>query len=102
MHAMMEDMLSFTVRMMFLPEDREDIASTLRALTAASRQEPGCISYIAHQVESAPDTILIYEQYRDSAALDAHKASAHFAKYATGVLYQKMQAREVEHLIALS
>jgi quinol monooxygenase YgiN len=95
-------MLSFTVRMTFLPEDREEIASVLVPLTAASRQEPGCISYIAHQVESASDTIVIYEQYQNFAALDAHKASAHFAKYATGVLYQKMQKREVEHLIALS
>jgi quinol monooxygenase YgiN len=94
-------MLSFTVRMTFAPQDRAEIAATLRSLTAASREEPGCISYIAHQVESTPDTILIYEQYRGQAALDAHKDSPHFAKYATGVLYQKMLAREVENLIAL-
>ncbi len=95
-------MLSFTVRMTFAPEDRAEIANALRTLTAQSREEPGCLTYIAHQVESAPDTIVIYEQYRDEAALDAHKASPHFAKYATGVLYQKMLTREVENLIALS
>jgi quinol monooxygenase YgiN len=95
-------MLSFTVRMTFPPEDRAAIAVALRALTAASREEPGCITYIPHQVESARDTILIYEQYTNHAALEAHKATPHFAKYATGVLYQKMQTREVENLIALS
>jgi quinol monooxygenase YgiN len=94
-------LISFTVRMSFPPEEREAIADALRHLTAASRQEPGCISYIAHQVQSAPDTVLIYEQYKDEAALDAHKESAHFQRYAAGVLYQKMTQRDVEQLIAL-
>ena len=94
-------LLSFTVRMTFAPEDRAEIAEALRALTAASRTEPGCISYIAHQVEAAPNTILIYEQYTGHAAVEAHKASPHFRKYASGMLYQKMLRREVEDLIAL-
>ena len=59
-------MISFTVRMTFRPEDREDIATILRELTAASRQEPGCISYIAHRVESDPDTIVILPDLDDN------------------------------------
>jgi quinol monooxygenase YgiN len=95
-------MISFTVRMTFRPEDREDIATILRELTAASRQEPGCISYIAHRVESDPDTIVIYEQYLDPAAADAHRASPHFAQYAVGGLYQRMLTRSLEMLQALA
>ena len=95
-------MISFTVRMTFRPDDREEIATILRELTAASRQEPGCVSYIAHRVESDPDTIVIYEQYRDAAALDAHRASPHFALYAIGGLYQRMLTRSVEMLDALA
>ena len=53
-------MVSFTVRMTFASEDRADVAETLRVLAAASRQEPGCVSYIPHVVEGDPDTILIY------------------------------------------
>ena len=68
-------MISFTVRMTFRPDDREEIATILRELAAASRQEPGCVSYIPHRVESDPDTIVIYEQYRDMAALDAHRTA---------------------------
>ena len=94
-------MISFTVRMTFRPEDREEIATTLRELTAASRQESGCVSYIPHRVESDPDTIVIYEQYRDQAALDAHRAAPHFALYAVGGLYQRMLVRSVEVLEAL-
>lgn len=95
-------MISFTVRMTFRPEDREEIAIILRELTAASRQEPGCMNYVPHRVESDPDTILIYEQYRDHAAADAHRNSPHFAQYAVGGLYQRMLQRSVEMLDAIA
>lgn len=95
-------MISFTVRLRFRPEDREVIAGILRELTAASRQEPGCVSYIPHTVEGEPDTVVIYEQYRDEAAREAHRHTAHFARLATGGLYQHMLERSVEVLHALS
>lgn len=95
-------MISFTVRMTFRSEDREDILQFLRELTRFSRREEGCVSYIAHTVEGNPDTILIYEQYRDDAAVEAHRASEHFAKYAVGGLYQKMLERSVENLTAVA
>lgn len=95
-------MISFTVRMTFRPDDREEIATILRELTAASRQEPGCVTYVPHSVEAEPDTIVIYEQYQDEAAVEAHRASPHFAKYAVGGLYQKMLERHVENLVALA
>ncbi len=94
-------MVSFLVRMTFAPDDRQEIAEILRALTLASREEPGCVSYIPHRVESEPDTVLIYEQYQDPAAADAHRASEHFKKYAVGGLYQRMRERSREDLVAL-
>jgi quinol monooxygenase YgiN len=95
-------MISFTVRMTFRPEDRDEIAQVLRELTRLSRLEPGCVSYVPHSVESDPDTILIYEQYKDEAAVDAHGNSPHFAQYAIGVLYQKMLERSKETLTAIA
>jgi quinol monooxygenase YgiN len=94
-------MLSFTVRLRFKAEDREEIRGALLAATAASRKEPGCVTYIPHIVDGDADTILIYEQYKDAAAADAHRASAHFKKYVVGVLYQRMLERSVENLHAL-
>lgn len=94
-------MVSFTVRLKFAPEERDEIAETLRQLAEASRKEPGCVSYIPHQVEGDPDTIVIYEQYKDAKALAAHRASDHFQKFAVGGLYQKMRDRAVENLTAL-
>jgi quinol monooxygenase YgiN len=94
-------MVSFTVRFTFVPEDRAEIAEALRLLTSASRQEPGCISYIPHHVEGDPDTIVIYEQYLDEKALAAHRETAHFKKYGVGGLLQKMKNRNFENLVAL-
>ena len=94
-------MIRFTVRLTFSPEDRDDVAETLRLLAAASRQEPGCVSYIPHHVEGDPDTVLIYEQYRDAKALASHRESEHFKRHAVGGMYQKMRERIVENLVAL-
>ncbi len=95
-------MITFTVRMKFKSEDRDEIHEALRALTEASRKEPGCATYIPHAVESNPDMVVIYEQYQDGAALEAHRASAHFKKYAVGCLYQRMLERDMENLNAIA
>jgi quinol monooxygenase YgiN len=94
-------MISFAARMKFAPEDRADVVESLRALASATRQEPGCISYIPHHLEDDPDTVLIYEQYQDAKALAAHRESEHFKRHAVGGLYQKMRERSVENLVAL-
>jgi quinol monooxygenase YgiN len=95
-------MVTFTVRMRFAPEDRADVVDTLRLLAAASRQEPGCVSYIPHHVEDDPDVVIIYEQYKYQKALADHRETAHFKKHAVGGLFQKMRERSVENLVALA
>ena len=95
-------MISFTVRMRFSSEDHDDIERILRELTRFSRHEPGCVSYVPHFVDGDANTVLIYEQYRDEAAVEAHRATPHFAQFAIGGLYQKMLDRSVETLIAIA
>ena len=94
-------MLSFNVRMTFDQSDRDEISEILGHLTAASRKESGCVSYIPHFVEGEACTVLIYEQYDDDAALEHHRGTPHFHQYAIGGLYQKMKERQVENLTAV-
>ena len=94
--------ICFLVRMRFAPEDRHDITEFLRQLAQESRKEPGCLTYLPHWSEATSDTVLIYEQYQDRAAHDAHRASPHFQKYAVGGLYQRMRERAVEDLQAVA
>ena len=95
-------MISFTVRMRFDPKEVDEMRVHLEALTLASRKEPGCVSYVAHFLADDPTTVLIYEQYVDDDALDAHRASPHFAEHAIGGLYQGMKERHVENLHAVA
>ena len=95
-------MLSFTVRMRFDESDHDIVEAALKALTLGSRQEPGCISYICHFLADDPTTVLIYEQYKDEAALEAHRNTPHFKDHAIAVLYQRMKDRAVEHLAAVA
>ena len=94
--------ISFLVRLRFAAEDRAAIADCLRQLAVASREEEGCITYLPSQVEDDPDCVLIFEQYRDGKALQAHRNSEHFKKLAVGGLYQKMRERTVENLQTLA
>ncbi len=70
----------------------------LMALAGPSRQEAGCRCYLPHFVDGDPSTVLIYEQYRDEAAVEAHRTTAHFKRHAVGGLYQLMLDRQVETL----
>jgi quinol monooxygenase YgiN len=94
-------MISFTVRMQFREEDRLHVDEVLRELALASRKEAGCVTYVPHRVEGNPDTVVIYEQYADQAALEAHRATEHFRKYAVAGLYQMMRERSVENFTTL-
>jgi quinol monooxygenase YgiN len=94
-------MISFTVRLSFEEGERAAIAEMLHYLTVASRQEPGCINYIAHFVAAEPLTVLIYEQYVDEAALEHHRNTPHFKQYAAGGLYQLKHDRLLEYLNAV-
>ena len=94
-------MLSFTVRLRFDQDDHDKVKEVLVPLAAATREEPGCVTYVPHFVEGDSTTVLIYEQYKDEAALEYHRSSPHFALYAIGGLYQLMKERQVENLTAI-
>ena len=62
------------------PGKEAEVAEIFRELEMASRREPGCLMYIVHQHRTDPTRFFIYEQYRDDAALEAHRQSAHFQR----------------------
>jgi quinol monooxygenase YgiN len=94
-------MVSFTVRLRFEEGEHDTIAEALRQLTLATRQEEGCVHYIAHFVENDPATVVLYEQYVDEEALEQHRNSPHFLQLAKGGLYLLKHKREMELLTAV-
>ncbi len=67
-----------------------------RKLTEQTRAEPGNLFYLVHRSMAEPRRFFIYEQYTDQAALDAHRASPHFAQYATNGLFPILESRTPE------
>jgi quinol monooxygenase YgiN len=89
-------MICLNVLLTVRPGTEAEVASMFKPLAEASRKEPGCLMYIAHQHQEDPTRFLVYEQYKDEAALDAHRNSAHFQKYAANGFYLNVIERQVE------
>jgi quinol monooxygenase YgiN len=58
----------------------ERVVAVLDELTRATRAEPGCIGYQPHRSTEDPRDFLIFEQYDDEAAFEAHVSSEHFRR----------------------
>ncbi len=60
----------------------EEVAAIFSKLTEESRKEAGCVMYVVHRHKTDRRRFFIYEQYKDDAALEAHRAAPHFLQYA--------------------
>ena len=89
-------MLILTVHVTIQAGHEEEIIPGLRILQEETRRESGCISYIVQRSRENPRRYLIYEQYKDEAALDVHRNSAHFKQYATNGFYRFVEQRQAE------
>jgi quinol monooxygenase YgiN len=59
-----------------------EVVAVFAKLAEESRKEPGCLMYVVHRHKTEPRRFFVYEQYKDDAALEAHRASPHFLQYA--------------------
>ena len=89
-------MIFITAKFSVKPEHADAWPQVSAAFTEATRAEPGCRMYQAHRSTADPRKFFLYEQYEDQAALDAHRASPHFARYATGGLFPLLESRTPE------
>jgi quinol monooxygenase YgiN len=75
-------MLVLAVTWQAKPGHEAEVAELFRKLTVESRKEPGCLMYQVHRHKENPARFFIYEQYKDDAALEAHRHTPHFLEYA--------------------
>lgn len=62
-------------------ENIKEIKELLSAMVEPSKAEEGCIFYEIFQSKERPQKFFAVETWRDEAALDGHKASAHYKIY---------------------
>jgi quinol monooxygenase YgiN len=73
----------------------EDVAAALKEYTPMTLAEEGCAMFTAQRTRDEPREFVLYEQYRDEAALDAHRNSPHFTGVARDRIWPLLESREV-------
>ena len=61
--------------------DNPETVEAIKTMVAASRADDGCIDYTFAQDLTDPDTLIIYERWRDQSAVAAHGTSSHMAEF---------------------
>ena len=75
-------MYALVVPVKVKPEMREKfLAAALDDSTCSVRDEPGCVRFDVLQDNTDPNKFFFYEVYRDEAAVEAHRAAPHYARW---------------------
>jgi quinol monooxygenase YgiN len=74
--------------------EEERVAAAIGSLVEPSRAEPGCLVYRPHRDLADPRVFVLYEEYVDEAAFDAHTASEHFRRHVLEEAVPLLDARE--------
>jgi quinol monooxygenase YgiN len=89
-------MLVLAVNLTISAGHEEEVTGLFHKLQSATRQEPGCVMYVVQQSRENPRHYLVYEQYKNEAALEEHRNSAHFKQYATDGVFRFVEQRQAE------
>ena len=74
----------------------EVLEALSRMAPLVKEREPGCMLYQVNRSTEDPDVFLLYEQYADQAALEAHRATPHFQTHIEGTIAPLLERRDRE------
>jgi quinol monooxygenase YgiN len=89
-------MLVLAVHVTIKAGHEDEVLEPFRKLEEATRRESGCIAYVVQRSRENRRHYLVYEQYVDEAALDAHRNSPHFRQYGAEGFYRFVEDRRAE------
>jgi quinol monooxygenase YgiN len=89
-------MVTVFARYSVRPGSGDDVAATLARHVAATRDEAGCLQFIAFRSQSDPDQFLLYEQYEDEEAFQAHRETPHFRQYVEQAIVPLLDERSFD------
>lgn len=58
-----------------------ELEALLKEMVVESKPEAGCVLYDLYQVAATPEEFFLIEIWETAETLDAHKETAHFAKF---------------------
>jgi quinol monooxygenase YgiN len=78
------------------PGSGDDVAAVLALHRPRTAAEPGCRAFIVNRSREDTDRFVLYEQYDDEAAFQAHRESRHFQEYIAGRVVPLLDERSWE------
>jgi quinol monooxygenase YgiN len=78
------------------PGKGDEVAAVLALHGPRSAAEPGCRAFTANRSQEDGDRFVLYEQYDDEAAFQAHRESPHFEEYIAGRVVPLLDERSWE------
>ncbi len=70
------------VDLVVVPSEMPKFLEAIKENAANAVKEPGCREFNVTVLASNPNHVFLYEVYDNAAALDAHRQTEHFKKYA--------------------
>jgi autoinducer 2-degrading protein len=78
-------MVAVVVHLQVNPDSLDQFVAETKANARNSRQESGIVRFDLIQQVDDPSRFVLYEVYRDEKAIEAHRATAHYAKWRDAV-----------------
>jgi quinol monooxygenase YgiN len=74
----------------------DEIAAVLKTAVMNSRAEPGCVLFMANRSVENPGKFVLYEQFKDETAFQAHVATDSFKENVLGKIVPLLESRSRE------
>jgi autoinducer 2-degrading protein len=75
-------MIALLVSIHIKPDKREQFLAAIEDDAICSeRDEPGCLRFNVLEDQADPNHFFFYEVYKDEAAVEAHRAAPHYARW---------------------
>lgn len=95
-------MMSLVVSVRVVPDERQRFLEAITAnARSAVRDEPGCVAFEVSEDVAERNHFFLYEVYRDEAAIDAHRATPHYAAWREAASVSLVPDSQVLHQTSL-
>ena len=90
-------MIIVTARAQVRPDKRDAAISAAQDMRKLTLDEPGCTDYRFWSATDDPNAILVFEEWEERSALDAHLVAPHTAAFLTEIVEAVDGVPEVTH-----
>jgi quinol monooxygenase YgiN len=81
---MMTVPIIFSIQLEASQPDLQQVRNAIASLVTDTQSEPGCVTFIVHELAEQPGKFILWEHFADQDAYDAHMNAAYTRTYFNG------------------